>query len=86
MTVAELTASIQFVVDENGHKKAVLLDFAAWQEILSCLERVEAETLANEQQWYWSPEWQAMEREADQNLAGGEYEDFETIDDFITSL
>jgi hypothetical protein len=38
------------------------------------------------QSWYWSAEWQAMEKEADENLKNGEYEDFDTIDDFIASL
>jgi hypothetical protein len=44
MTLSELidTTSIQFLVDENGNKKAVLVDFALWQDILAALEQVEA--------------------------------------------
>jgi hypothetical protein len=39
-----------------------------------------------DQAWFWTPEWQAMEREADDDLAAGRYEDFETFDDFIEGL
>lgn len=39
-----------------------------------------------DQAWFWTPEWQAMEREADEDLAAGRYEDFETLDDFIEDL
>lgn len=39
-----------------------------------------------DQSWYWSPYWQAMEKEADKNSEDGDYEDFDDIDDFIASL
>ncbi len=35
------------------------------------------------QAWFWTPEWQAHEREADEDIAAGRYDDFE---DFIDSL
>ena len=38
MTISQLVTSAQYVVDERGRKKAVLLDFDVWQEILSRLE------------------------------------------------
>ena len=38
------------------------------------------------QSWFWTPEWQAMEREADGNLANGNYVDFGTMDEFIDDL
>ena len=34
----------------------------------------------------WSAEWQAREAEADQNLTDGDYEEFESVDDFIASF
>ena len=37
----------------------------------------------SDQDWFWMSEWQAMEREADEDLDAGRYEDFETMDDFI---
>ncbi|GAA4982654.1 AbrB/MazE/SpoVT family DNA-binding domain-containing protein [Actinopolymorpha pittospori] len=39
-----------------------------------------------DQAWFWSPEWQAKEREADQDLAAGEYTEHETGDDFLAHL
>ena len=38
------------------------------------------------QAWFWTPQWQAMEREADADLAAGCYDEFQTLDDFIQSL
>jgi hypothetical protein len=41
MTLTELihSAQVQFLVDESGNKKAVLVDFSVWQEILAALEQ-----------------------------------------------
>jgi len=38
------------------------------------------------QAWFWTPEWQAGEREADAELAGGHGEAFETGEDFLEAL
>jgi hypothetical protein len=40
----------------------------------------------DDQAWFWTPEWQAKEREADEDLRLGRYTDFDNIDDFINSL
>lgn len=40
----------------------------------------------SEQTWYWSSCWQAEETEADLDLQNGDFEDFESMDDFIASL
>lgn len=39
-----------------------------------------------DQAWFWTPAWQAGERQADEDLRTGNYADFDTMDDFITSL
>lgn len=39
-----------------------------------------------EQAWFWTEEWQAKEREADEDLRAGRFEEFDNIDDFIDSL
>lgn len=41
MSLAELLESAQFVVDNQGNKKAVMFDFATWQAALPLLERLE---------------------------------------------
>lgn len=38
------------------------------------------------QAWFWTPEWQAGEREASEQAARGEGEVFKTDDDFLDSL
>jgi hypothetical protein len=40
----------------------------------------------SDQAWYWTPEWQAREREAEADLRAGRYEDFDSMDDFLASL
>ena len=39
-----------------------------------------------DQAWYWTPEWQAAEGEADEDLRLGRYDEFETMDDMIADL
>jgi len=41
MSVTELLQAAQFLVDANGNKKAVMLDFAIWEELLTLLEDLE---------------------------------------------
>lgn len=39
-----------------------------------------------DQAWFWSPEWQAAEREIDEDLAAGRFETFDTVEAFLTGL
>ena len=41
MSVTELLQAVQFVVDNEGNKKAALLDYAVWEELLTLLEDLE---------------------------------------------
>jgi hypothetical protein len=41
MSVTELLQSAQFVVDAGGNKKAVVLDYTIWEELLTLLEDLE---------------------------------------------
>ncbi len=41
MSVAELLESAQFVVDADGHKKAVMVNLEVWEELLTMLEDIE---------------------------------------------
>ncbi|WP_344602392.1 AbrB/MazE/SpoVT family DNA-binding domain-containing protein [Sporichthya brevicatena] len=43
-------------------------------------------TIAADQAWFWSPEWQAGEVEASQEIARGETEKFDSTDEFLKSL
>lgn len=39
-----------------------------------------------DQAWFWSEEWQAAERQVDAELASGDYEEFDSIEDLIANL
>lgn len=39
-----------------------------------------------DQAWFWTPEWQAKEREADEARAAGLYCEFSDVCDLIASL
>jgi AbrB family looped-hinge helix DNA binding protein len=38
------------------------------------------------QAWFWTPEWQAKEREADEDIAAGRVERFESDEEFLAAL
>ena len=41
MNATELLQNAQFVTDGSGNKTAVLLDYAAWEELLTIMEDME---------------------------------------------
>lgn len=41
MSVAALVETAQFVVDTTGKRKAVVLDYTLWEELLTLLEDME---------------------------------------------
>ncbi len=41
MSPTELIKQAQFVVDANGNKKAVVIDLAIWEQLLTLLEDLE---------------------------------------------
>ena len=38
------------------------------------------------QAWFWTPEWQAKEREADEDIAAGRVTRFESDEAFLAAL
>ncbi len=38
------------------------------------------------QEWFWSEAWQAAEREVENDLAAGNFETFDNMDDFLKNL
>ncbi len=39
-----------------------------------------------DQRWFWSDEWQRMEREAEDDIAAGRVERFADVDDLLADL
>lgn len=42
--------------------------------------------IAPDQWWFWTPEWQAKERQADEDIRLGNYKTFDNVDDLIKNL
>lgn len=47
---------------------------------------VETIKVPRDQAWFWTKEWQEKEREADENLATGNFRDFESLEAFMKDL
>lgn len=41
MSIVELLKHVEFLVDASGNKKGVVLDYAAWEELLTELEELD---------------------------------------------
>ena len=39
-----------------------------------------------EQSWYWTDEWQAGERRVDEYIRNGDYDTFDTMEEFLRTL
>ena len=39
-----------------------------------------------DQHWFWTPEWQAEELAVESELATGQFEEFDNMDDFLATL
>ncbi|HEV8385553.1 MAG TPA: AbrB/MazE/SpoVT family DNA-binding domain-containing protein [Candidatus Acidoferrales bacterium] len=50
------------------------------------IELVPLALIPRDQLWFWTPEWQAMEREADEDKAAGRVKRFKSAKALIASL
>lgn len=50
------------------------------------IELIPMVAVRKDQTWFWAPEWQAKEREAETARATGAWVDFESVDDLIANL
>ncbi len=61
--------------------------FEAWGKMTAELfSAIRQQSDNGDQAWFWTEEWQAKEKEADQAIAKGNYIDFENVDDLINEL
>jgi hypothetical protein len=74
MTKAELHELVERLPDGAVDGAAVLLG------------EISAGRIDPEQAWFWTQEWQAKEREADDDLAGGRVTSYENDDPFLAAL
>lgn len=50
------------------------------------LEMVPVSMIPKDQLWFWTPEWQAKEREVDEALARGEFKEASSVDELLKGL
>ena len=50
------------------------------------VEMIPARLVPRDQLWFWTPEWQKKEREADADIAAGRLKEFESVDDLMKDL
>jgi antitoxin PrlF len=50
------------------------------------VEMIPASLVPKDQRWFWTPEWQAKEREVDEALARGDYKVADSVDDLLKEL
>lgn len=46
----------------------------------------EVKTIDSNQRWFWTEEWQEGEREVDELIQRGEFETFDSMEEFINTL
>lgn len=61
-------------------------DYFEMRVIEGRIELVPLAMIPRDQRWYWTPEWQAMEREADEDKAAGRVKSFKSAKEFIASF
>ncbi len=50
------------------------------------VEMVPASLLPKHQLWFWTPEWQKKEGEADEEIARGRVKEFESVGELLKDL
>ncbi|MGH2516252.1 MAG: hypothetical protein ACRDHP_11410 [Ktedonobacterales bacterium] len=75
-------AAIKVAAQERGQAPDEY--FRSW--VQAVVQQTECEEIDPDQAWFWTPEWQAKEREADAALAAGDYTRYETDEEFLAAL
>ncbi|SFR13973.1 hypothetical protein [Desulfoscipio geothermicus] len=55
-------------------------------EKIELARRLDEEAIFSNQSWYWTPEWQAAEKEADEDIAAGRVHRFKNVNDALKFL
>ncbi len=50
------------------------------------VEMVPVSLIPKDQLWFWTPEWQKKEREADEDIAQGRVKEFESVEELLKDL
>ncbi|GEM_PF-2789012 len=76
--------AIAVVAAKRGETPQSLFD--AWIAAMQTLARTPHTDVDPDQAWYWTPEWQAKEREADEAIAAGLVVHYANDEEFLRSF
>lgn len=78
---------VALVVSFKGHRGGLNLGFPVVATGDTTYFTADTTTeLLDDVEWYWTPEWQAMEDEADEDWKAGRISSYKSIDEFLASL
>jgi len=61
-------------------------DYVEMRMVDGRLVLVPKQLIDKDQTWFWTQEWQAAEREAENDLRTGQVQEFDTLDELIADL
>ena len=61
-------------------------DYVEMRMVEGRLVLVPKQLIDKDQTWFWTEEWQAAEREAEDELRAGQVREFDTLDELIADL
>lgn len=76
-------STVKTFYDQQGAPREVLLSYDIYREMLRAIHELAAET---DQAYFWTEQWQAMERAADEAAAQGQFHTFDSMDEMLDFL
>lgn len=81
--IAQHNILVSTAVSKPGTYRLALGNMA---QAVSVFVTLTTSSLDVDESWFWTEEWQAGEREAEEDFKAGRYQEFDTIDSLITHL
>jgi len=84
--------AISLRLEPEQYQRLRVLSFATEKPISEMIREAIDEYLKEHQapkpgqEWFWAEAWQKAEREVEADLAAGNYETFDTMEDFLKGL
>lgn len=83
--------AISLRLEQAQYERLRVLSFASRKPVSQIIrEAIDAhlqqQPIKPGQEWFWTEEWQAAEREAEADLAAGRFESFDNDAEFLASL
>jgi AbrB family looped-hinge helix DNA binding protein len=91
MPEAKVTAKYQVTIPQTVRQAINIeagdvVEFHITKQGTVTLRPKKARRIPKEEAWFWTPEWQQMMREAEDDLKEGRFKDFDDVEDLIKDL